>query len=166
MTYEACFQVQYQHLPFSMPDDILSQDMTRISPFCRMLEMCLYRSLVRHAFFHSIDSIIFAEQHASLTDPCTAFEGTIEDVMLVGQIFRIFCYKNGQWPGLRRLRIPVPKRCAPGRRDAEVYEEGNDGYDTKEEGGQALRRGAEHRGEFNLPLPYLVYAEQIRARAS
>lgn len=79
-----------------MPDDILSQDMTRISPFCRMLEVCLHRSLVGHICLHLMDSIIAAEEHASLTDPCTAFEGTIEDVMLIGQIFRILCCVSGQ----------------------------------------------------------------------
>ena len=80
----------YQHLPLSLPDNVLSQDMTRISPLFRMLDMCPHRSLVHDIRSHLMGSIIAAEQHAGLTNPCTTFEGTIEDVMLVGQIFGIF----------------------------------------------------------------------------
>lgn len=78
--------MNHQVLPFALPDDILSQNMTRIAPFFRMLEMRLHRSLVSHICSHLTALIIAAEQHARLAYSGTALEGTVVDLMLVGQI--------------------------------------------------------------------------------
>ena len=78
--------MQYQLLPFALPNDIFSQDMTRIAPFFSMLEMGSYRSLVNHICSHLMGLVVAGEQHARLAYSCTALEGAVEDVMLVGQI--------------------------------------------------------------------------------
>ena len=79
----------YQHLPFAVPNDVFSQDMTRISPLFRMLEVRPHRTLIHHVGSHLVCGIIAAEQHARLAYSGATFEGTVEDVMLVGQVFCI-----------------------------------------------------------------------------
>lgn len=80
----------YQHLPFALPNYIFPQNMTRVTPLLRMLEVRPYRALVHHICSHLMGGIFAAEQHAGLAYPCAAFEGTVEDVMLIGQVFIVF----------------------------------------------------------------------------
>ena len=87
--------VMYQFLPFALPDDIFSQNMTRIAPLFSMLEMRLHRSLVSHICSHITGLIVAAEQHARLPYSCPTLEGAVEDIMLVGQILGIFYCGRG-----------------------------------------------------------------------
>ena len=55
-----------------------------------MLEVRFHRTLVHHICSHLMSGILAAEQHTRLAYSCTTFKGTVEDVMLVGQVLRIF----------------------------------------------------------------------------
>ena len=51
----------YQHLPFAVPNYVFSQNMTRISPLFRMLEVRPHRSLVHRVRSHLMGGILAAE---------------------------------------------------------------------------------------------------------
>ena len=90
--------MQYQLLPFALPDNIFSQDMTGIAPLLGMFEMRLYRSLVNDISSHFFGLILAAEQHAGLAYSCAPLEGAVKDVMLVGQILCILYCQGGGGP--------------------------------------------------------------------